>query len=258
MTGRIDDLAEALVEARRTARPLAAWPGALPQTLEEAYAIQLAAIVRSGDAIAGWKVGRLSPDLEDRYGVDRFVGPVFAADVSTQNNAGASPFAMFAGGSAAFEAEFVAFVGRDEAGKLTVDRVTTGIEVASSPVLPLPSLGSLVSVADLGNNAGQIIGVPVPVERLARPDAIGCATQVDEQAEVARTAAALPGGPLAAFAFAVDQTQKLGIPLQEGQFVSTGAVTGMHAVEPGRRCSADFGEFGRIVCDVIARAPVRG
>ncbi|MET1755735.1 2-keto-4-pentenoate hydratase [Novosphingobium sp. RD2P27] len=251
-----DALARALVEARRTARSLAEWPGTLPDTLEDAYAVQLAAIALWDDDIAGWKVGRLSPDLEARYGVDRFLGPVFAADIAVAAETAA--FAMFAGGSAAFEAEYVAFVGLDGEGEPTIARVTTGIEVASSPVLPLPRLGSLVSVADLGNNAGQIIGAPVPVERLADPDAIGCETQVGDQAKVAKCASALPGGPLTAFAFAVRQAETLGMPLREGQFVSTGAVTGMHAVEPGQRCTADFGEFGRIVCEIVARAPVRG
>lgn len=248
-------IARALVEARLTRRACDAFPCALPDTLDDAYAVQLEAIALWPDAIAGWKVGRMSDDLAQRFGCDRFIGPVFHAAVVQAGREGRSPFAMFAGGSAAFEAEYVAFVSIAADGGVGISHVTTGIEVASSPVATLPGLGSLASVADLGNNAGQIIGAPVPLDLFADAQALPCETRIDNGPAVFKTAAALPGGPATAFAFAVEQAARLGLPLQAGQFVSTGAVTGMHAVTPGQACSADFGEFGRIDCDVVALDP---
>lgn len=249
----LQELARRLVKARLSAMPLPEFPGAVPDTLDDAYAVQCAAIALWPDAIVGWKVGRLSPDLTDRYGVDRFLGPVFAAGVSNAVKGAHASFAMFAGGSAAFEAEYVVFVDLDAAGTLEAARMTTGIEVASSPIATLPALGSLASVADLGNNAGQIIGAPVPLELLARPAVLICETRVASGSVVSRTAEALPGGPATALAFAIAQAERLGLPLQPGQFVSTGAVTGMHAVAPGQSCSADFGAYGRIDCIITGR-----
>lgn len=241
--------ARALAEARPRASALAAFPGALPQTLDDAYAVQLAALDLWPDEIAGWKVGRMSPDLADRFGTNRFIGPVFRASVSRATHA-AAPFAVFTGGSAALEAEFVVFVG--ERGP---ERLMTGVEVAASPVATLPNLGSLATIADFGNNAGLILGAEIPVEFLTQPSQLNCETRVADAPPVRRTGEALPGGPAGAFAFAEAETQRIGLPLQPGQFVSTGAVTGIHPVEQGQSCSADFGSFGRIDCQVVARSP---
>ena len=243
--------ARALAEARLRASARAAFPGAVPQTLDDAYAVQRAAVDLWPDEIAGWKVGRMSPDLADRFGTNRFVGPIFRASVSRAPQGAAAPFAVFTGGSAALEAEFVVFVG--ERGP---QRLMTGVEVAASPLASLPDLGSLATIADFGNNAGLILGAEVPLELLARPSQLGCETQVADAAPVRRTGEALPGGPAGAFAFAEAETQRIGLPLQPGQFVSTGAVTGIHPVERGQSCSADFGAFGRIDCQVVARSPL--
>ena len=253
----IQAIARALVEARLDGLALPDFPGALPTTLDEAYAIQNAAIALWPDDIAGWKVGRLSPDLAERYGVDRFIGPVFAAMVAQVMPAGPTPFPMMAGGSAAFEAEYVVFMGEDADGGVVPQHLHIGIEVASSPVTSLPTLGSLASIADMGNNAGQIIGAAIPFHLLDRPADLPCETRIDDAEPVARTGEALPGGPAAGLAFAMEQTRKLGHPLRAGQFISTGAVTGMHAVTLAQRCVARFGDFGTIDCVVTARQPSR-
>ena len=247
--------ADFLVRSRLAAASCADFPGGVPATLDHAYAIQKEAIALWPDAIAGWKVGRLSADLAERYGVERFIGPVFGRDVRQARAGVVVEFAMFEGGSAAFEAEFMVWAGLDPAGRLVPERLTTGIEVASSPVATLPALGSLASVADLGNNAGQIVGEAVPVALFGQAEALSCETRVGEGGPVRRTAASLPGGIAAAFGFAVEKAARLGYPLQPGQFVSTGAVTGMHAVRPGMECRADFGDFGAIACRVVPRRP---
>ena len=244
--------ARALVEARAGACALAAFPGPVPQTLDDAYAIQLAAIAWWPDEIAGWKVGRMTPDLADRFGTERFVGPIFRSAVSQAPQDGPASFMMFAGGSAAFEAEFVVFAGAGPLGNLFPERMKTGIEVAASPVARLPTLGSLATIAEFGNNAGLILGAEVPLEFLAQPGRLTCETLIGVADPIRRTGEALPGGPAAAFAFAQAETDRIGMPLRSGQFVSTGAITGMHAVEPGQSCSADFGAFGRIDCRVVA------
>ncbi|MBA4748170.1 MAG: hypothetical protein H2056_05605 [Sphingopyxis sp.] len=253
VTRQIADTARAVVAARAAARPLQAFPGVLPETLDEAYAIQLAAIALWNDRIAGWMVGRLSADLAQRFGTDRFIGPIFAAQVTKLGPDVIGTFPAFAGGSAAFEAEFVAFAGPGTDRAAVVHRLTTGIEVATSPVAPLPLLGSLASVADLGNNGGILIGGDVPLGRIGDPVTLVCVTTLDDDAPVRAAASALPGGPQAAFDFTVRQTEALGLPLTEGQFVSTGAVTGMHAIRPGQRCTADFRAFGVMACVVTAR-----
>ncbi|BEV01202.1 2-keto-4-pentenoate hydratase [Novosphingobium olei] len=244
--------AELLVRARREATALDQFPGPLPQTLEEAYAIQSAAIDLWDDDLAGWKVGRLSPDLADKFGVDRFIGPIFNRSIFDVPVGRLVPFPVFDGGFGALEAEYVAVV-EWKNGAPRVSRLYTGIEIAGSPVKLLPSLGSLATVADFGNNAGLLIGSGVPKERLLQPERLVCTTRIAGWETVTRSAIDLPGGVMAAFEFAVSQADFLGRPLKDGQFVSTGAITGIHVVQPGLRCSAVFGDRGKIECTVVRR-----
>ncbi len=251
-------IAARFVAARQNGHGLASFPGLLPSNLDDAYAIQRAAIALWPDAIAGWKVRRLSPALAARFGLDRFVGPVFAASVARLDKGKEADFPVFVGGSAAFEAEYVMVAHADQplqdAGfdtgraRRLIGTVRIGVEVAGSPLAAMPDLDSLASIADFGNNNGQIFGPDIPLAALDDPRAMTCSTSIDGIPVRSASAADLPGGPLAAFAFALDQCARLGFPLTAGQFVSTGAVTGMHRVRVGQRCTADFGAFGRIAC----------
>ena len=255
------DIAQAFVDARCKGGSLSAFPGPYPADLDEAYAIQKAAIASSPRAIAGWKVGRLTPDLAERFGVDRFIGPIFQGDVQEARDGADADFPMFVGGSAAFEAEYMLVLGRDdtasgaahsaESASALVGAVRIGIEVAGSPLATMPQCDSLASIADFGNNNGAILGAEVPLSALDDPAQLECGTVIDDQLIRSASAADLPGGPLTAFAFALNMARELGHPLRAGQFVSTGAVTGMHPVRIGQHGLADFGRWGWVACLVV-------
>lgn len=73
------------VAARRDAQPLDDYPGALPQSLEDAYEIQRLAIGLRGGTVGGWKVGRIHPPASDRLGAERLAGPIFTDSIATDN-----------------------------------------------------------------------------------------------------------------------------------------------------------------------------
>jgi 2-keto-4-pentenoate hydratase len=254
--------AATLVAARRNARPLPAYPGTLPATPDAAYSVQRHAIDLWSDRVAGWKVGRMSASLTAQFGANRFIGPVFAGTVQAANGRGQLDFPMFEGGVAAFEAEFVAVLDGDADpsrfewtvpdARALVRSLHIGVEVAGSPLTALDDLDSLATIAAFGNNAGQILGPAIPHWHDLADEALACTSRIDGTIVGAATAAGLPGGPMAALAFALGQAARLGRPLKAGDFVSTGAVTGVHPVKSGQHCSADFGAFGTINC--IARA----
>lgn len=256
------ETAAALVQARRNGLSLAAFPGGVPDTLDAAYAVQLEAIALWPDEIAGWKVGRLSPSQADRFGVDRFVGPVFRNGVKMAAADGCTAFPLIAHGSGAFEAECTVTLSADygtdavpatiATARALVEHVCISVEIAGSPLTAMADLGSLASIADLGNNNGQILGPRLSASLLDLPERFACAVTIDDQPAGRASAADLPGGPLTALAFALSQTAKLGHPARAGQFISTGAITGMHWVTPGSLCSADFGQLGRIECRTAA------
>jgi 2-keto-4-pentenoate hydratase len=263
MTNEDKTVAARFVEARRTAIGFPDYPGELPADLDAAYAVQGAAIWLWADRLAGWKVGRVSPALAERFGEGRFVGPMFAGDVVTAG--GDNDFPAFAQGFAAFEAELVIVASADApADKLawTIEEAAElagamhiGIEVAGSPLASINDLGTIATIAGFGNNAGLILGAEVADWRQRSFDAIRCKTTIGGQVAGDAPASAIPGGPLTALAFALGRTARLGRPIKRGDLISTGAITGVHAVTIGQRCEADFGELGSIACKVVKAAP---
>jgi 2-keto-4-pentenoate hydratase len=241
------------VDARRKGRALATWPGDQPESLEAAYAIQDEAIAAWPDRIAGWKLGRINPPHDTRFGAGRLAGPIFSRAVWT---AGALPtrFGVIDGGFAAVEAEYVLELGETapdrgdwtaaDAGSL-VARVFTGVEIAGSPFPGINDHGPAVTASDFGNNAGLILGGEVARwrDRLAE---LTCTMSIDGAVVGRGGAAAIPGGPLDSLAFLLNLMHRRGRRLEAGQLVSTGAATGVHDILAGQRAVADFGEDGRI------------
>ena len=252
------EIAGRFVRARLDRTPLTGFPGELPETLGAAYTIQDAAIAAWPDALRGWKVGRILEPWLSRFGADRLVGPIFARGIQQARVGQEIHFPVFAGGFAAVEAEFVVRLAADappgktswtaqEAGDL-VDEMFAGIEPAGSPLASINDLGPAAIVADFGNNAGLILGPQVRSWRELRPDVLMTETFIDGQSAGRGTAASVPGGPLAALAFALGCCAKRGLPLRAGQLVSTGATTGVHQVQAGQRARVVFGGICEILC----------
>src|SRR3546814_19113019 len=98
-------VARAFVSARAEKTPLTVYPGPMPRTMADAYAIQDAAIALDGRRIGGWKVGRIAPDLVDHYGGDRLIGPIFADEIVDARDGHVPAMGVYPGGFAAAEAE---------------------------------------------------------------------------------------------------------------------------------------------------------
>ncbi|MCC6828042.1 MAG: fumarylacetoacetate hydrolase family protein [Novosphingobium sp.] len=252
-------VARTFAEKRRAATGFDAFPGAMPADLATAYAMQAAAMAEWDRPLAGWKIGRIAGELAEQTGENRFVGPVFTDSVQAADMAGSTAFPAIPAGFAALEAELVAVVGnaesRDdwtaEACAPAIAAWHIGIEVAGSPYAGIQDAGALATIAGFGNNIGLILG---PKVAIADPAAMVAAVTIDGS-EVARKAASeLPGGPLAAVAFALNRLHRMGIALPAGTLLSTGAITGVHAVTPGQQCSAAFAQGGTIACTVIPLA----
>jgi 2-keto-4-pentenoate hydratase len=164
---QLQEIARILLAARKEARPLPAFPGQLPQSLAEAYAIQEAAIAHSGAPIVGWKVGRVPPDAARELGVDHLAGPIYDGVVWEAGSA-PTPIRAIEGGFCAIEAEFVFRLGRDapaEKAAWTAEEAAAfasalhiGVEVAGSPIANLNALGPRAVIADGGATTFLIVG----------------------------------------------------------------------------------------------------
>jgi len=257
-------IAGRFLAARRAAAGLYDYPGDFPATLDEAYAIQDEAIARWGRPVIGWKVGRVPPPLIDRFGTDRLAGPIFhEAAAGAAGTAVEMP--VFAAGFAAGEAEFLLRIGatppagqRDyslaEAADL-VGAVQIGIEIASSPLGSINELGPIAVISDFGNNNGLVIGPQVVDWRTSGFENWEVTTRIDG-AEVGRGRAAdFPDGAIGAARFLFELMARRGIALSPGQWISSGAVTGVHRAFPGQTVEARFSDGLSLACTLVAAEP---
>ncbi len=256
-------IAAAFVTARREARPLADYPGPVPETLGAAYRIQDEAIALQATEVAGWKVGRIWPPHESRYGSNRLVGPINADHVFL---AGEQPVAMpvFIGGFAAVEAEFICVLNAADPARrrYTLDdaaaaiaAVHVGIEIASSPFAGINDHGPAVTVSDFGNNHGLIIGPSVPGWQNQALDAWPVSVSIDGLAVGEGRSAGFPDGMIGSVRFLLELLADRGIAVPAGTLVSTGAISGVHPIAVGQSAQAHFNGRHSIACCIVAARP---
>ena len=259
-------VAAEFVKARRTASFFTQYPGAKPEDLDSAYRCQDEAISLWDDTIAGWKVGWIPEPLSQKYGAQRLVGPIFTRGVQHSNGAAVVDAPVFAQGFAAVEAEFVVQLAKDAPANVTewtaetarrfVKAMYIGIEIASSPLQNINDFGPAVVASDFGNNAGLLLG-PEIVDWQTRPlETLNCETRIDGNVVGRGGAANVSGGPLTALAFALRVNARRGRPLKAGDFVSTGAATGVHSIQSGQLAEAIFSGVGSLRCRAVPMTPV--
>lgn len=254
-------VAARFVEARLAGRALSDYPGPVPADMTAAYAIQDAAIAAWPDEVAGWKLGRIPPPMDVRFGAGRLAGPIFRRNVLV---AGLEPTAFEAiiDGFTAVEAEYVLKIGDAPAARPRdglwdaqavipyVKAVHIGVEVAGSPFPGINDHGPAVTASDFGNNAGLILG-PSVADWRERLDDLTCRMEIDGVEVGTGGARSIPGGPLDSLAFLLNLLEMQGRRIEAGQLVSTGAATGVHRIEAGQSAVADFGDDGRIACVAV-------
>jgi 2-keto-4-pentenoate hydratase len=257
------EIARRFVEERRSAGAFNAYPGELPDSLVRAYAIQDEAIAEWGRPVLGWKVGRIAPDDEERYGAERLAGPIF--DVVETADGPVPNMPVFARGFAAVEAEFLLRIGKaPPSGKIffslaetadLIGAVHLGIEVASSPLAPINDLGPAAIVSDFGNNNGLVVGPAIANWRTSGFEEWEVITKIDG-VEVGRGAASsFTNGAIGSARFLFELMAKRGIDLAAGQWISSGAVTGVHKLNPNQTVEVRFDRWYEVRCTAVAAVP---
>ncbi|MEP9400542.1 2-keto-4-pentenoate hydratase [Sphingomonas sp. VNH70] len=259
-------IAARFVAARRAGEGFDDYPGEPPASLADAYAIQAHAAALRGGAIGGWKIGRIADAAAATFGANRLAGPIFA-DTIVDNGGEDTPMAVIGDGFAAAEAEFLLRLGAlpdplpacwsiDDA-RAVVSDVAIGIEIASSPLRAINDLGPAVTVSDFGNNNGLLVGAAIPPDRAHKLDAIPVSLAIDGRTAGAGDTSTMLDGPYGAVRFLLELAGRQGLTVREGQWVSTGAVTGVHRVAPGARVVATFGEL-TLAATIVDQAVASG
>lgn len=234
-----EDIAKAFTTARLEAGSLKKYPGPVPQDLEQAYAIQDAAIKMWPHKVAGWKIGGIGGDYATRFNETKLAGPVFENQIyMTEGPSFNMP--VFADGFAAIEGEIVIIVKKDapeskmdwsmEDAQDYVGAVHMGVEIASSPFPDINNMGPLVTISDFGNNNGLIIGQELPGWASSKLEDWSVETIINGKS----FGTATPPGPMLSFRFVLENAARRGMPLKKGMAITTGAITGVHQAYSGQ------------------------
>ncbi len=253
--------ANALLKARRETGYLENFPTPFAQTLDEAYAIQDQTIAQWPTKLVGWKVGRINGDDIDKYGTDRLAGPIFEPTLH-KANLSVLDMPVYGDGFAAVEGECVAIIGADtdpektdyttEEALTLIQSMHAGIEIASSPFPGINDNGPLVTISDFGNNYGLIIGEEIPNWKDLKLENWTFATYIDGELIGEKTPDSIPGGPVESVRFLLENAARRGFPLKAGDAITTGAVTGVHAIKVGQTSRVTCAGTADMTCRITA------
>jgi 2-keto-4-pentenoate hydratase len=251
--------AKALYEARRNRQPIEPFTDADPDLgMADGYAIAqelTAMLVRDGDAVIGYKVGLTSAPMQQMIGVDSpDHGPVLASTVYADGDAVSLRDFI----QPKIEAE-IAFV-------LDNPLIGPGVTVLSAR----RAIGGMVAameivdsrfadwrirladtVADLASNGAVAVSSRlVPVDGLD-PRLIGMVlTRSGVLVDTGAGAAAL-GDPVAVVAWLANTLGEVGVGLEAGQLVMTGALHAAVPMRAGEVYRAEFDRLGAVTVRVV-------
>jgi len=244
-----DIVAAELVAARREGRSLTGFPGVIPASMAEAYQIQELAMSRWQDSLVGWKIGYISADRRTAGDPDRLVGPIWRQQYHLgEERVSPAEVGIFASGFAAVEAELVIRLSHDLPSHDDADwaaqevadleqHLLVGVEVASSPIPDINSLGPTVIASDFGNNNGLVLGSVLADWPGGAPVQLAC--YIDGQLMGEGSAENLPGGIHHGLATALNILASRGQPVRAGMVFATGAITGIHPIGAGQHCRVE-------------------
>ncbi len=257
-------LSATLVSARRTGQTLDQYPGPVPTTLAEGYAIQDLSLAAVTEDIVGWKIGMVPPELRAVMQVERLMGPVFDSLSHVVGHAHHDDekitIPVFDGGFIAIEAELILELAVDIApGSVDttkgvaqyVKAAYAGIEIASSPVPDLNDYGPAAIASDFGNNHGMVVGAPLADWQSSLAE-IETKVLINGKLINAAPANNVLNGQLAALAYLIDCAAQREITLRAGALICSGAITGVHETVVGASASVSFGTANQLNVEFVA------
>jgi 2-keto-4-pentenoate hydratase len=244
MTDPAGVLAELLLAARRTGRPIEALPAALvPATPAAAYAVQDAVAPALG-AVAGWKVGASNPTAEPNC------APLFAALVAPSPARWPASRFRLRGieGELAFRfgkplPPRASPYGEDEVWA-AIDTLHPAIELVESRFADFRVMDKLALLADNGSNGAFCYGAAVrdwrAVDFLRQPASLA----IDGQEVASAVGGNAAGHPRRLLVWLANHRARHGGGIAAGDIVTTGTHTGLVFAAPGAAVTVRFAGLG--------------
>jgi 2-keto-4-pentenoate hydratase len=223
-------------------------------SIEQAYELQLQVVqlrLLRGEQVAGYKIGCISPTMQNQLGLDR---PVFGHVWQSELHASGSVLDAAKFDGLAIEGEFAVRLADDVPSakwlKRNVDVLAAGFIVIELHNYVLRGSPAKRAVELIANNAIHA-GVVLPVEEtpLQCSDALSNATlRVLRNGELLGEAAghSLEGGPLAGIVRLVEHLEQHGRQLLRGQIVLTGSPLPLWPVSAGDLIEVQSDLLGKV------------
>jgi 2-keto-4-pentenoate hydratase len=110
-------------------------------------------------------------------------------------------------------------------------------------------------VSDFGNNNGLVVGPAIPDWRTSGFEQWEVTCRIGGEVAGTGRAEAFPDGAIGAARFLFELMARRGIALAPGQWISSGAVTGVHGARPGQAVEARFNDSLAVACSLVAARP---
>jgi 2-keto-4-pentenoate hydratase len=253
LSARQEALVDLLVGARRDARQLGSLAGDLvPETEEQAYAVNHAVAERLGWEPLGWKIAGTTANVRGKLGLD---GPIYGRSFRRFKYASPARFRHAELLDPLVECEFFVTLGRDLPPREApwsmpevidaIAEVHAGIEVAEcryarGALPPLPAI-----LADGSASGRYVFGNRIENWRDGLA-AMTVALEVDGVLRREGTGADVMGDPLRPLQWLADARRHHGDGLFAGETISTGSMTGMLPIRAGQRVRARFGNAAAV------------
>lgn len=262
----IAEISDKLLEARKTSTGLSEFPGELPTTLEAAYKIQDRSISKIDDKIVGWKIGGITPDLQEKLNAVRLCGPIFEKMVKYTDGSERLLMPIFKDGYSAYEVEYVMELGdtshlpatgiTEEQIRSVITRVFIGFEMASTPIQNANDIGSMAVICDFGINEGCIIGPEVKDWKNVDLFDVDVSINIDGKLFGPVKPSAGFVGAYGAVKFLIEHMKANGKELPVGTMASTGAITGVHDVNVGvgSKAEVSFAGLGGFSMELVSNS----
>jgi len=232
-----------------------------PLSVEDAYRLQHACDLASGEQLNGYKIGATADVTLNILGLsDPFYGPLYPA--FTKQVTGPDKVSLLAAHTPRVEAEFVACMSADikredkditfEEALECIEWVAPGFEFVGTRFTdPEGSPGTSV-IGDFGANQYFVFGEPVKNWQQFDLSSHPVVLQVSgETVAEGHSGMSIFGHPLKFVSWLLNQPGMAQMGLKAGQMVSCGTCTGAVPVNSGDVLEADYGELGKLELSVV-------
>ena len=252
--GTIDQLANELLEAERTRKPIAPLTERYPDMdVRDAYAVQLAIIAHkttAGARVVGKKIGLTSLAMQRQLGVDQ---PDYGHLLDTMTVVEGSDVPLDGLIQTRVEPEIAFVLKRDLTGPgVTREQViaatayvTPAIEVIDSRVRDW-KIKLCDTVADNGSSARVVLGTTATAVDVTDLRLVGCVLEKNGEVVATAAGAAALGDPAVSVAWLANTLADFDIALKAGEIIMPGALTRSEPVKAGDLIRATYDRLGSV------------